>query len=343
MYRLVIIFVTAITLLMASCTHGEKAQTDVLKVDIETVSQTNGENVRQYVGVVEEGSSIACSFTGSGTISTVCVDEGQHVRKGQLVARLDETQAHNMIQAAQASVNQAYDAQERLRQLHESNSLPDMKWVEIQSQVKQAEAQLQLARKHLAECSIFSPIDGVVGKKMLNAGETALPSMPVLTILNIDDVKVRISIPEQEIASISPSTNSTISVDALGGRVFQGGTIVKGIQADMLTHTYDIKINIGNSDGLLLPGMVAKVNINSMGAEGASHMTVPMRSIQQSADGKLFIWTCVNNKAHRQNITTGQTFGDRIAVTSGISVGDKVIIAGYQKISEDTPITTQTR
>lgn len=339
MYKSGILFISAMAFLMSSCSQKEKTQTDVLKVEVEIVNSTNAESGRQYVGVVEENSSVACSFTGSGAISKVCVDEGQHVRKGQLVAQLDETQARNMVQAAQASAMQAHDAKERLRQLHESNSLPDMKWVEIQSQVEQAEAQLQLARKHLAECCIYAPTDGVVGKKMLDAGETALPSMPVLTILNIDKVKVRISIPEREIASISTSTASTISVDALGGRTFYGGTIVKGVQADVLTHTYDIKIDVTNAEGLLLPGMVAKVYIDGVGTNDGPLVTVPIRCVQQSADGRLFVWTCVNGKAHRQDISTGEVSGNRIEITAGLNVGDKVITAGYQKVSEGSPVT----
>ena len=343
MYKSGILFISAMVFLLTSCSNKEKAQTDVLKVEVETVSSSSSEGGRQYVGVVEENSSVACSFTGSGAIVRVCVDEGQHVRKGQLVAQLDETQARNMVQAAQASVRQAHDAKERLRQLHESNSLPDMKWVEIQSQVEQAEAQLQLARKHLAECSIYAPTDGVVGRKTLNAGETALPSVPVLTILNIDNVKVRISIPEKEIASIGATTASKISVDALGDRTFDGGTIVKGVQADVLTHTYDIKINVNNSEGLLLPGMVAKVYLDGIGAETGSSMTVPVRSVQQSADGRLFVWVCMNDRAHRRNINIGQASGDRIAVTSGLNIGDKVITAGYQKVSEGSPVTIQAK
>ncbi len=341
MYKSGILFISAMALLMSSCSQKEKAQADVIKVEVEVVSESNAENGRQYVGVVEESSSVACSFTGSGAISRVCVEEGQRVRKGQLVAQLDETQAGNMVQAAQASVRQAYDARERLRQLHESNSLPDMKWVEIQSQVEQAEAQLQLARKHLAECSIYAPTDGVVGKKMLNAGETALPSMPVLTILDIDNVKVKISIPEKEIAGIGASTASMISVDALGDRTFKGGTIVKGVQADVLTHTYDIKINVDNAEGLLLPGMVAKVCLEGISADSGSFVTVPVRSVQQSADGRLFVWTFADGRANRRNITTGQTSGDRIAVTSGLNIGDKVITSGYQKVSEGSPVTVQ--
>ena len=177
----------------------------------------------------------------------------------------------------------------------------------------------------------------MVGKKGVSAGETALRSQPVLTILDIKTLKVKVSIPEKEISSIKPGTTSSISIEAIGDKSLEGGAIEKGVVADALTHTYDIRIALPNPDGDILPGMVAKVALS--GQAGQQGMYLPIRAVQQSADGNLFVWTMADGKAHRSNVSVGETIGDRIQILSGLSEGDRVIVEGYQKVSEGTRVT----
>ena len=325
-------------MLMAVCLVAcsqEKVQQDSapLKVTTESVADQPRETGTAYVGTVEESTSVAVSFTGMGMVRQICVSEGQRVRKGQLIAEMDKTQAQNALAMAEASHKQATDALERMRQLHENKSLADMKWVEVQSKVEQAEASLSAARKMLEDCEIHAPIDGIVGKKWVSAGETALPSQPVLTILDIKTLKVKVSIPEKEISTIKHDTPSFIGIEAIGNNSLEGGKIEKGVVADALTHTYDIRIALPNPDGEILPGMVAKVYLHGDSIQG---MYLPVRSIQQSADGKHFVWVVKGGKAYRKDIAMGKTIGDRIQVLSGLDQNDHVITNGYQKVSEGT-------
>lgn len=318
---------------LVACKESSQQTVDVVSVVTETADESLLTASRHYVGTIEESSATAVSFVSAGIIRSMAVSEGQSVGKGQLLATLDDTQARNMLAAAEADMHQADDALSRMKQLHESNTLPELKWVEVQSQVEKAKAQLEIARKNLADCSIYAPVSGVVGTKIMNVGETALPSEPVLSILNIDKVKVKVSIPEKEIGQIDASTATTFTVEALGGRSYQGGTIEKGISSDALTHTYDIRINAANADRKLLPGMVAKVTVAQDSVQAQS-ITLPFRCVQQSADGQHFVWTVSQGKAHRSTVTLGDVVQDRIAVLSGLKKGDKVITSGYQKVSE---------
>ena len=325
---------------LTSCDSKKEHQIKALKVVTETVKSHETGGQKQYVGTIEESASTAISFTGSGTITRICVDEGQHVGKGQLIAELDKTQARNLLSNAEAQLKQANDAYNRMKQLHDNNSLAEIKWIEIQTKLEQAQSQLQLAKKNLADCSVKAPVSGVIGKKYMNVGETALPSEPVCNILNIGTVKINVSIPEKEIGKIQTHTPAIIYVESID-KSFTGGTIEKGVQADALTHTYNIKINIANKEDKLLPGMVCNVSLDiskNANDNGAKYLTVPIRSVQRSADNKLFVWTVIGTKAHRQNITVGETVGNRIEVTGGLNEHDKIIIAGYQKVSEGTEV-----
>ncbi len=329
----------AALLLLCGCS-GKKAEEKKapIRVSTEVIATSASENGQTFVGTVEEQEATAVSFTGMGVIKRMLVAEGQQVSKGQLLAVMDDTQARNMLSGAEAAMQQANDALSRYKILHDAGSLPEVTWVEIQSKVAQAKAQLEVARKNLADCRLVAPVSGIIGKKLLNAGETAMPSQAVVSILDVTTVKVKASIPEAEMNSIHTTTPSTIKVEAIG-RSYQGGKIEKGIVADVMTHTYDVRIEVRNSDRKLLPGMVANVSFGGKQTAGDA-LTLPYTAVQKKADGSLFVWTVDNsNKAHRIPVTIGSTTGNRIAITSGIQAGERIVTEGYQKLSEESEVS----
>lgn len=328
-----------LSVLMTACSGQNEQKNQALNVQVLDVQSTGTTtNDRFYVGTVESDMTTAVSFNGSGVLTRICVSEGQHVQKGQLIAEIDKAQAQNMLMASEASVKQADDALARMKQLHETQSISDMDWVEVQSKVEQAHAQLEMARKNLADCSLFAPVSGVIGRGIKHVGEVVLPSVAIVNILSINQVKVKVSIPEKEIALVSSDTPSNIQVDALGNESYRGSRIEKGVEADMLTHTYNVLINVSNTDGKLLPGMVCKVNLQNDATQIEQKLLVPIRCVQQSADGQHFLWVAQAGKAHRQQVVLGNAVGNDIVISQGLSMGDKVIIAGYQKVSEGSEI-----
>ncbi len=176
------LIVAAAMSLMACSGNKTERKAEPIAVKTETVKAGSDLQGRTYVGTVEEESSTSISFTGSGTLSRVYVEEGQAVRAGQLIAEMDKTQARNMLAAAEAQMKQANDALARMKQLYDNGSLPEIKWVETQSAVEQAQASLDLAKKNLTDCSVRTPVSGIVGKGVKEAGETVLPALPVATV-----------------------------------------------------------------------------------------------------------------------------------------------------------------
>lgn len=316
--------------------QSEKAPT---RVKTQVVSPGLVDNAQTYVGIIEESEATAVSFTGMGVVKRMLVNEGQAVSRGQLIAEMDDTQARNLLTGAEAQMAQANDALERFKMLHDNGSLPEVQWVEIQSKVAQAKSQLEVAKKNLADCRLTAPVGGIIGKKLVGAGETALPSQAVVNILDISTVKVKVSVPEAEIGSIHVNTPTSIKVEAIDGS-YQGGRIEKGVEADALTHTYDIRINVANNGRKLLPGMVASVRFVSEGSQAISSKMIPVTTVQKKADGSLFVWTVDQKKktAHRNIVTIGQTQGNYVHVVDGLNMGDRVVTEGYQKLSEGTKV-----
>ena len=326
-------------LLVCSC--GQKKESGVkalTRVKTEVVSSASDMTGQTFVGIVEESEGTAVSFTGMGVVKRMLVNEGQAVAKGQLIAEMDDTQARNLLSGAEAQLNQANDALERYKILHDNGSLPEVQWVEIQSKVAQAKSQYEVAKKNMADCRLTAPVSGIIGRKLVGAGETAMPSQAVVTILDINTVKVKVAIPEAEVSGITASTPSTINVEAVQKQV-SGGKIEKGVQADALTHTYEVRINVQNGNRKLLPGMVASVQFAAVAQQQTEQAMLPVTAVQRRADGSLFVWTVAKDStAHRTTVSTGETQGNRIAISNGIESGQRVVIEGYQKLSEGTKV-----
>ena len=324
--------------LLCSCGKNGKQQVkDPTRVKVETVQTMDIQDGQTYVGIVEEQEATAVSFTGMGTVRRVLVSEGQFVQKGQLLAEMDDTQAQNMLVSAEASMTQANDAYKRYGMLHDNGSLPEVQWVEIESKVAQAKSQLAMAQKNVKDCRLTAPVSGVIGRKQIGAGETALPSQAVVTILNISNVKVKVSLPENDIRTINEQTPSFIKVAAANIEV-HGGRIEKGVQADALTHTYDVRIRVENKDRKLLPGMIANVTFANR-QETNTSLTLPVTSIQRKTDGSLFVWTVgADQTAHRTTIQIGSAKGNRMTITNGLEPNQQVVVEGYQKLSEGTKV-----
>ena len=224
-----IILAFALCLMAIGCGEkkekGAKAPTRVKTV---VVSPAFVDNAQTYVGIVEENEGTAVSFTSMGVVKRMLVREGQAVGRGQLIAEMDDTQARNLLAGAEAQMTQANDALQRYSMLHDNGSLPEVQWVEIQSKVAQAQSQLEVAKKNLADCRLTAPVSGIIGQQQVKAGETALPSQAVVTILDISSVKVKVAVPEAEVDAISSTTPTTINVEAVGKQV-NGGRIEKGV------------------------------------------------------------------------------------------------------------------
>jgi RND family efflux transporter MFP subunit len=308
-----------------------------LRVAASTVnSETN------YVGTVEESTSLSLSFSVMGTVEQVFVSEGQKVNKGQLLATLNTATAQNSVDAAQASVRQAQDAYDRLSKLHDNGSLPDIKFVEVETGLQQAKSMLAVMEKNLDDCRLFAPRNGVIVTRSVEVGESATPGIVAFKLVSIDKVNVKISVPENEIGSVRTGQEASIAVPALDNAVFTGKIKMKGIAANALSHTYEVKIGVDNNVGArhalpLLPGMVCKVSLAA--DSSATAFVVPNSAIRISPDGKRFVWLAKDNAARRCFVKTGSLTNDGIVVTEGLPAGSEIIVEGFQKVSEGMKIS----
>lgn len=327
-------------LLSTGCGESQSQNTETPVVDVEEVeaSLSHEYDSHSYSGTVEEKNGTPLSFSNGGTISRMLVNMGDAVRKGQLVAMTDTVQASDAVELARASLRQAEDTYNRMKQLHDAGSLPDIKWVETQSKVDQARIQEKMARKHLADCRLVSPIDGVVSQRNAEAGQVMAPSAPVMTIVTTHDLEVSISVPESEVRNIYVGQHASIAIEAAGAGSVRGAVSERGVKADPLSRSYTVKLRIeGPMDGIL-PGMVATVKMERAGGESA--YVLPAESVMLADDNSNFVWVDEGGQAKRKKVVCTGFAANGVIIGEGLNEGDKVIVRGQQKICTGTKVTT---
>ena len=309
----------SVVFVMSGCSGSQKEGRDSKEIPVEIVkvAKTVPADTRNYVGTVEEVVSSSISFQVMGNVERVLVGEGQKVREGQLLAVLDKATLENAYNASAASLRQAEDAYARMRTLHENKSLPDMKWVEVESKLEQARSMERISRKNLEDRNLYAPFGGVIGKRMVEAGENVQPGQPVFSLLRIETVNVKIAVPENEVATLGDQA-AMIKVAALGGQCFEGKVTEKGIVANPISHTYEAKIRLENPSG----------------EESVPAIALPNNAVLIANDGGRFVWKIVDGEAKATPVRTGDLTEQGLFILEGLNEGDIVVIGGYQKISE---------
>ena len=286
-----------------------------------------------YVGTVRASRSTVLSCRYSGNLVSLNVSQGQHVSKGDTVAVVNSQSVISMRDMALATLDQAEDGYERARTVHESGSMADVKWVEVQTQLAKAEASAAAARKAYEDCTVKAPYSGVIGEVYADEGVELNVSEPIVRLMDISSLEIGFSVPESEMGDISEGMAVTVVVPALGDRQFGGRITVRGVSASVLSHSYSCTlVPDGKVEGLL-PGMVCKVRTG----KDVPGITVPASVVMTGMDGK-YVWTVKDGKAAKSPIVTGGFAGNGVVVTSGLEPGDVVIVEGAHKVSTGMPV-----
>ena len=267
------------------------------------------------------------------------VEAGDVVHKGELLATVDQTDAKNMYEITLSQYQQAKDAYDRLKSVHEKGSLPEIKWVEMESKLEQAQSSLNLAKNNLEKCNLYAPVDGMVGRRNIEPGMSSISitSAP-LELVDIKQVYVKISVPENEVSRIVKGMKATFTVSALDDREFKGVVANISPVADRISRTYEAKILVANPDLALKPGMVCDVKMEtSMEKE---LVLVPYQSVSKDSENHAFVFLvdASAKRARKQVIKTGQYQDAGLEVISGLEPGQIIVNGGKEKLSDNSLI-----
>ena len=327
-------FAIAAVVLIALCGCGEKKKTaaeQTVRVKVQQIQAETVNGEQGFSGTIEESSGTSLSFAVTGTIKKIHVSAGQMVAAGQLIAELDPTTLQNAYTIAKTSLEQAQDTYNRMKELHDAGSLPEMQWISIENQLKSAMASEAMSRKSLNDTKLYAPFSGYIASRDGEIGQNAIPGSPIVKLVNIGSVKVKISVPENEVQRIAKGSSMKIIVPALSNREFSGRVTERGVSADPRSRTYEVKATIQNPGSQLLPGMICQAFTNYM--QGATGVFVPANLVQLDGNNKTFVWVVNGGKALKREITINNETAQGVQVSGGLSAGDHIIVAGQQKVS----------
>ena len=333
-----LITATVLVLLLASCS-SEKKETKtnepIKKATVLEIKTTSENEILNYSGTIEADNIVSIGFAVQGRVSYVAVEEGQRVKKGQLLASIDATTYQNAYYIAEASLEQDNDNFNRLNGLYKKGSLPERDFITAKVAVAQAKANKSMAGKNLSDTKLYAPFTGIITAKITEVGATAAPSIPAFTIMKTDKVYAKASITESEISKLKIGTEATVSIASLN-KSFQGKIDILNPSAHALTRTFNVKVRLDNKDNELLPGMISTIEINT--GNPVEVITIPSVSVIRDANDILYVFVAENGKAIKKRVEVGGFKNNDIIVTSGLKVGDKVLVEGQKNVKEGQAI-----
>ena len=335
------ILFTFTVLSLVGCNNKTKVESPAdPQVVLAEVTKVSGSTDLHYSGSIEAFQTIPLTFQSTGTVLKVLVNAGDVVHKGQLLATVDKADALSMYEVANAKYKQAKDAYNRMKEIHDNGSLSEIKWVEMESTLEQAQSSVAMAKNNLNKCALYSPDNGIIGSRNIEPGMSALgnPISP-LELVKIESVYVKISVPENEIGKIKKGLKATFKVSALENKVFEGVITNVGVVADQISRTYEVKMLVKNPGLLLKPGMVCDVNLGI--TANKELVVVPYQAVDQDKNNNTFVYVVdpAQKIAKKRIIHTENYMNSSLAVIDGLTVGEKVVCEGKQKLSDNCKVT----
>ena len=335
----------AILLLISSCA-GDKTETseEEIKpvVKVERVDNRDVAQIGTYTATVEPELINNISSSTPNRIKEIFVDEGYNVSKGQTVAILDdinttsyEIQVANA-QASLATIKQDYD---RAVKLLEIGGGTQQAVDQMRLQLTNAENNLAAAERTLRNVKentiLVSPISGVVTARNYDPGDMT-GALPIVTIAQVNPVKIIINVPEGEFSKVSKGMPASITFDTYGDEEFEGRITMVSPTIDTNSRTFGVEIGLNNSDGRILPGMFGRVKLE-LGS--ANHVVVPDRAIvKQPGSANQYVYVYKNGKVSYNKVELGQRLGNAYELLSGVEPGDTVVVTGQTKLADGASV-----
>ena len=313
--------------------HSDSS-TNKIRVDILELSdsmcldgRSDNKPVRTYIGSIEESANASLNIPLGGQVTGVYVSEGDRVRQGQTLVCVDAADAEASLAAAQAQLGQAQDAYNRVKAVYDKGGVSEVKWVDVQTKLAQAQSVFDVARKSVSNRTLTAPFNGVVGEVNATVGDHLLPGQTAVKILNIDLLTVAFYVPELEIGKVG--IGDTVDVDCPSlGTSFSAVIQEKALVASRVSHSYKVKARLTKAEQSLLPGMNCKIRVAETDMNG---FIIPGHAVQ-TYQGGLCCWVVRDGKAQRVPIVSSAFVSNGVLISNGLKAGDKVIVSGYQKL-----------
>lgn len=337
-----------------NCSKDVQEEEIIRPVRYVQVYATGGSRVRTFTGVAQAGLESRLSFKVPGTLKNIPIRVGDRVRRGQLIAELDEMnyrlqeqQANAALIQAKAQARNASANYERIRALYENQnaSRADLDaartaYESADAGVEAAEKQLELAQLQLSYARLTAPAEGAIASIDVEVNENIGPGEQVVMLTSGTDIEVKLTIPEVLIAKMKEGDMVSVVFDALPGETFPAKIHEVGVSATEARTAYPVTVRLDRGDDAIRPGMAATVACSFESADERERFIIPTHTVLEDRQGRfVFVVDPITDEAgygriHRRSVLVGELTADGIEIFEGLVDGDLLVTAGVSRIVE---------
>ncbi|MBS0465216.1 MAG: efflux RND transporter periplasmic adaptor subunit [Proteobacteria bacterium] len=313
--------------------NGKAAET----VPVETTAVTRRAISASYNGTAaldapDEAQVIAKT---SGIVLQLLTEEGQHVKAGQVLVKLDSQRQRLGVQQAQAQVDKLQANYDRSQKLAAAKLVSASDNDQIKYDLANARAALDMAKLELSYTDVVAPISGVVAQRSIKLGNFVQINSPIIRIVDDSVLQATLNVPERELSKLRAGLPATMELDALPGKSFKGVVDHVAPMVDAGSGTFRVVCRFAG-EGLLQPGMFSRIRIDY--DRHADALVVPrIALLDDSADPAVFVVRA--GKAVRVPVGVGYTDGEWAEIRSGLAAGDAVVTAGKAALRDGSAVT----
>lgn len=347
MHKKIILLITlssfAVLLALAGCgSEKSEAKTTegkrVIKVNTVTVTPVPLEDILTLPGETEPDEDVSVSSDSSGTVKWLGVEEGDRVKKGEIIARVDVASSGARLAQAKASRELAAEQLRRRRELLEKGVLAQEEFDQMAAKLEESDASLRERQVSVDYGVIRAPVSGIVNDRHVDQGERLGVGSPVVDIVDPSVIRITINVPEMDIPYIKKDQKVTVTVDAIPNRTWEGTVEFVSFKADPTSKTFETRVLTQNPDGAIRAGMLARVSLERRSIANA--ITAPLYAIINQG-GERLLYVAENGVARARTIEIGVIEDDRAQVTKGLKAGDKLIVTGQTMVEDGTKVDAQ--
>ena len=285
-------------------------------------------DIVEALGTARARESVVLTPRVSDTVRTVAFDDGQMVKKGDLLVSLEDAEEQAQLDEARANLFEAESQFARTEDLVTRGNASTATLDAQRRRVDEARFRLEAAEARLADRRIVAPFDGVLGLRQVSEGSLITQNNPITTIDAVDIINLDFSVPERFIATLAPAQPVLARVEAYPDRLFEGVIKTVDSRVDPVTRSVIVRAEIENMDGALRPGLLMTVEVISRTWQGLS---VPEEAVVPSG-GRAYVFVNKDGVAERREVTLGIRRPGYVEVTEGLAAGDRVVTEGTMRL-----------
>ncbi len=287
------------------------------------------------VGTLRSDESVIVRSEQSGRIVALNFKEGQPVKKGQQLVQLDDSVTRAELGQANANLKLAKAKFDRAAELKERNFISGQAKDEAENALKVAEASVKLIEARLGRFKIEAPFSGTIGLRTASLGDYIKDGQDIVNLEKTDPIKVDFKVPELFQSKVRVGQALAVTLDASPGKDYRGVVFAVNPQLDAAGRAVVMRAQMGNSNGALKPGMFARVRLTL--SESGEAIVVPEQAVFMQGEDQV-MYRVVDGRAQRTKVEVGQRRDGKAEIVQGISAGDTIVLAGWQRLRDGAPV-----